>query len=162
FLTTDRTVSRKVSEIFITLLLEQRLTKQQILTLYANQTYMGQRGSFSINGFGEAAEAYFGKDLASLSLPEAATLAAIIPPPNGKYSPTKHPEEVKKRRNNVLTAMRTIGSISESDFQAAKNSELKVIPLKIDASDAPYLVDYIREELLRNFSEEEITNNNLR
>jgi penicillin-binding protein 1B len=162
FLTTDRTLSRKVSEIFITLLLEQRLTKQQILTLYANQTYMGQRGSFSINGFGEAAEAYFGKDLASLSLPEAATLAAIIPAPNGKYSPTKHPEEVKKRRNLVLTSMRTIGSISESDFQAAKNSELKVIPLKIDSSDAPYLVDYIREELLRNFSEEEITNNNLR
>jgi penicillin-binding protein 1B len=162
FLTTDRTVSRKVSEIFITLLLEQRLTKQQILTLYANQTYMGQRGSFSINGFGEAAEAYFGKDLASLSLPEAATLAAIIPAPNGKYSPIKHPEEVKKRRNLVLTAMRSIGTISEKDFESAKNSELKVIPLKIDASDAPYLVDYIRDELLRNFSEEEITNNSLR
>jgi penicillin-binding protein 1B len=162
FLTTDRTFRRKVSEIFITLLLEQRLTKQQILTLYANQTYMGQRGSFSINGFGEAAEAYFGKDLSGLTLPEAATLAAIIPAPNGKYSPVKHPEEVKKRRNNVLTAMRTIGTISEKDYETAKNSEVKVIPLKIDASDAPYLVDYIREELLRNFSEEEITHNNLR
>ena len=60
-------------------MLEQRLTKQQILTLYVNQTYMGQRGSFSINGFGEAAAAYFGKDISSLTLPEAARLAAIDP-----------------------------------------------------------------------------------
>src|SRR5215475_9102660 len=63
FLTTDRTVQRKLAEIFITLMLEQRLSKQEILTLYVNQTYMGQRGSFSINGFGEAATAYFGKDI---------------------------------------------------------------------------------------------------
>src|SRR5262249_11989620 len=71
FITTDRTLRRKFAEIFITLMLEQRLTKQQILTLYVNQTYMGQRGSFSINGFGEAATAYFGKDISRLTLTEA-------------------------------------------------------------------------------------------
>src|SRR5262245_8399934 len=158
----ERSYKRKVTEIFISFLLEQRLTKQQILTLYANETYMGQRGSFSINGFGEAATAYFGKDLSSLTLPEAATLAAIIPGPNGKYSPVKHPEEVKKRRNLVLTAMHTIGSITDKQFEAAKSAELKVIPLKIDVSDAPYLVDYIRDELLKNFSEEEITSGGLK
>src|SRR5712691_6124054 len=98
FLTPDRSIRRKAAEVFISFLLEQRLTKQQILTMYANDTYMGQRGSFSINGFGEAAAAYFGKDLSSLSLPEAATLAAIIPAPNGKFSLIKHPDEVKKRR----------------------------------------------------------------
>ena len=162
FLTTDRTVRRKVAEIFITLMLEQRLTKQQIMTLYVNQTYMGQRGSFSINGFGEAAEAYFGKDISSLSLPEAATLAGIIPAPNGKFSPVKHPDEVKKRRNNVLASMHSIGTINDVQYEAAKNAELKVIPLKVDASDAPYLVDYIRDELLKNFSDEEITNGGLR
>src|SRR5499433_237162 len=99
----ERTAKRKLVEIFISFLLEQRLTKQQILTMYANETYMGQRGSFSINGFGEAATAYFGKDLSSLSLPEAATLVAIIPGPNGKFSPVKHPDEVKRRRNLILT-----------------------------------------------------------
>src|SRR5262249_53639411 len=153
---------RKITEIFISFLLEQRLTKQQILTMYANDTYMGQRGSFSINGFGEASAAYFGKDLSALSLPEAATLAAIIPGPNRKYSPIKHPDEVKKRRNNVLNAMHTLGAINDKDLEAAKSAELKVIPLKVDASEAPYLVDYIREELLKNFSEEEITNSSLR
>ncbi len=162
FLTPDRSIRRKAIEIFISFLLEERLTKQQILTMYANQTYMGQRGSFSINGFGEAALAYFGKDLSTLSATEAATLAAIIPGPNGKFSPVKHPDEVKKRRNIVLAAMRSTGSITDKDFQEAKNAELKVIPLKIDASDAPYLVDYIREELLRSFTEEEITHSSLR
>src|SRR5206468_1156391 len=74
FLTPDRSARRKVAEVFIAFLLEQRLTKQQILTMYANETYMGQRGSFSINGFSEAANAYFGKDLSALTVPEAATL----------------------------------------------------------------------------------------
>ena len=86
FLTPDRLLKRKLTEIFIALLLEQRFSKQDILKLYANETYMGQRGSFSINGFGEAAAAYFGKDLSSLSLSESATLVAMIPAPNGKYN----------------------------------------------------------------------------
>src|SRR5262245_47497207 len=157
----ERSMKRKVIEIFISFLLEQRLTKQQILTLYANETYMGQRGSFSINGFGEAATAYFGKDLSSLTLSEASTLVAIIPAPNGKYSPIKHPDEVKKRRNSILAAMRSLGSISDGEFEQAKATEIKVVPPRIDASDAPYLVDYIREELLKDFSEEEITNSSL-
>src|SRR5262245_21811162 len=158
----ERSLKRKITEIFISFLLEQRLTKQQILTLYANETYMGQRGSFSINGFGEAATAYFGKDLSSLSLSEASTLVAIIPAPNGKYSPVKHPEDVKRRRNSILGSMRTIGSITDKQFEEAKNVEIKVVPPRINESDAPYLVDYVREELLKSFSEEEITNSSLR
>jgi penicillin-binding protein 1B len=159
---TERSYKRKVTEIFISFLLEQRLTKQQILTLYANETYMGQRGSFSINGFGEASSAYFGKDLSSLTLPEAATLVGIIPAPNGKFSPVKHPEEVKRRRNLILGAMKNMGSITPAQYDSAKAAELKIIPLKIDASDAPYLVDYIREELLKDFSEEDVVNSSLR
>src|SRR5437867_12526132 len=149
FLTPDRSIRRKAAEVFISFLLEQRLTKQQILTMYANEVYMGQRGSFSINGFGEAAAAYFVKDLAGLSLPEAATLTAIIPAPNGRFSPTKHPAEVKRRLNTVLTAMRGLGTINDRDYEEAKNAEVKIAPIKVDASDAPYLVDYVREELLR-------------
>jgi penicillin-binding protein 1B len=162
FLTLDRSMKRKVTEIFISFLLEQRLTKQQILTMYANDTYMGQRGSFSINGFGEAAPAYFGRDLSSLTLPEAATLVSIIPAPNGKYSPVKHPDEVKRRRNVVLTAMRSMGSITDKQYEEARNTELKVVAPKVDVSDAPYLVDYIREELLKSFSDDDITNGSLR
>src|SRR3989475_9238521 len=162
FLTPDRSIRRKVTEVFISFLLEQRLTKQQILTMYANEVYMGQRGSFSINGFGEASAAYFGKDLSGLTLPEAATLAAIIPAPNGKFSPVKHADEAKRRRNSVLTAMRAAGSINDRDYEEAKSADLKVAPVKVDASDAPYLVDFVREELLKDFTEDEITSSNLR
>ncbi len=160
FLTPDRSIRRKAAEVFISFLLEQRLTKQQILTMYANEVYMGQRGSFSINGFGEASAAYFGKDLAGLILPEAATLAAIIPAPNGRFSPIKHADDVKRRRNAVLAAMHTMGSINDKQYEEAKNAEVKVAPIKVDSSDAPYLVDFVREELLKDFSEEDLTSGN--
>jgi len=162
FLTSDRSVKRKIHEAFIALILEQRLTKEQILTMYANEVYLGQRGSFSIHGFGEAAAAYFGKDLTGLTLPEAATLAGIIPGPNGAYSPIKHPEDVKRRRNTVMRAMADMGKITEAEFNAAKDAQLKVAPIKIDASDAPYLVDFIRDQLLKNFQEETLIKDNLR
>ncbi len=162
FLTPDRSVRRKLNEIFIALLLEQRLTKEQILTLYSNEVYLGERGSFSIHGFGEGAAAYFSKDLSGLTLPEAATLVAIIPAPNGAFSAIKHPEDVKKRRNSILTTMRTIGSITDEELEAAKAADVKVAPMKLDATDAPYLVDFIREELRRDFSEEELVSNSLR
>src|SRR5436309_3336925 len=161
FLTPDRRLSRKLNEIFISLLLEQRLTKQQILTMYANEVYLGQRGSFSIHGFGEGAAAYFGKDLGALALPEAAMLAGIIPAPNGIFSPTKHPDEVKKRRNQILTTMHSLGMITDKELADAKKAELKVAPIKVDASDAPYLVDFVREELLKDFSEDALINNSL-
>jgi penicillin-binding protein 1B len=162
FLTPDRSMKRKLSEIFISLMLEQRLTKQQIITMYANEVYLGQRGSFSTHGFGEGAAAYFGKDLGALSLPEAATLAGIIPAPNGIFSPIKHPDEVKKRRNLILTAMHSAGSITDKQLEDAKKAEMKVVPITVDASDAPYLVDFIREELLKDFSEDDLIGNSLR
>src|SRR5439155_7640099 len=129
-----------------------------ILTMYANEVYLGQRGSFSIHGFGEGAAAYFGKDLSALTLPEAAMLAGIIPAPNGVFSPTKHPDEVKKRRNLILTTMHSLGMITDKAFEPAKKAEVKVAPIKVDASDAPYLVDFVREELLKDFSEDALNN----
>jgi penicillin-binding protein 1B len=82
FLTPRRTIRRKLAEIFFALILERRLTKDQILVLYANQVYLGQHDSFSIYGFGEAASVYFNKDLSALTLPEAAFLTGLIRGPN--------------------------------------------------------------------------------
>src|SRR6185369_11735906 len=95
FLTRDRSTTRKIHEMFMAVLLERRASKEQIMTMYANDVDLGQRGSFNIRGFSEGAATFFGKDLTALTLPEAATLVGIIPAPNGAYSPTKHPEEVK-------------------------------------------------------------------
>jgi penicillin-binding protein 1B len=161
FLNQDLTLRRKLGEAFIALILEQRLTKDQILTMYANDIYLGHRGSFEIHGFGEGAAAYFGKDLDGLTLSESATLVGIVPAPNA-FNPSSHPDRAKTRRNLVLTAMRKENKITDQEFEQAKNEEIRVVPMKIDATEAPYLVDYIREELLKDFSEDDITRNNLR
>ncbi|MGH9455483.1 MAG: transglycosylase domain-containing protein, partial [Terriglobia bacterium] len=88
FLSPRRTFKRKIEEIMLAMMMEQRLSKKQIFDLYANQVYLGQRGSFSVYGMGEAADAYFNKDVKDLTLPEAALLAGIIRGPN-LYSPYK-------------------------------------------------------------------------
>ena len=143
-------------------MLEQRLSKQQILTLYVNQTYMGQRGSFSINGFGEAAKPIRQGHLSS-NLPEAATWPPSFQLQTESSRSTKHPDEVKRRRNTVLASMpiRSAQSVTKTT-KSARTSDQRSFRLKIDASDAPYLVDYIREELLQSFSEDDITNGGLR
>jgi len=161
FLTLDRSYSRKFSEMLIAVMLEQRLTKEQILTLYANEVYLGNRGSFSIHGFGEGAAAYFGKDIGELTLPEAATLVGIVPSPNA-FNPSKYPDRAKTRRNIVLGSMHTVGMINSQEFEKAKTSEVAVAPIRVDGTDAPFLVDFIREQLEKDYSEEALINDNLK
>jgi len=101
FLTPRRTMRRKIEEIVFAMILEHRLTKEQIFVLYANQVYLGQHDSFAIYGFGEAASVYFNKDVSALSLPEAAFLTGLIRGPN-LYLPYEHPKRAAERRNFVL------------------------------------------------------------
>ena len=82
FLTPEKTVKRKLSEIMIALELEQKFSKQQIFEFYANRVDLGQRGSFTISGFAEASKSYFNKDLKDITLPEAALLAGLIQAPS--------------------------------------------------------------------------------
>src|SRR5215470_16324916 len=157
----ERTLSRKLREAFIALLLEWRLTKKQILVMYLNEVYLGQRGSFSIHGFGEAAAAFFGKDLQQLTLEETATIAGLIPSPNS-YAPQSHPDRARFRRNLVLSAMRDAGFISQDAYRKASQSAIELAPIRVDASDAPFFVDYLREQLQRDFTEEALTNDGMK
>ncbi len=155
----ERTWNRKLPEIFMALLLETRLTKQQVMTLYVNEMYLGNRGSFAIHGFGEGAASYFGKEVADLTLAEAATLVAILPAPSA-YSPRRNLERATERRNLVLNSMYELDMINMTQLAQAQGSEIQLAEMTIDASEAPYMVDYIREELLADFSEEELINGN--
>jgi penicillin-binding protein 1B len=92
FFSTERTWKRKLAETLVALELEQRFSKQQLFELYANEIYLGNRGSFAIRGFGEGAQAYFGKDVHDLTLPEAAFLAGIIRAPNRYSSADSRPD----------------------------------------------------------------------
>lgn len=156
-----RTFKRKLAETLIALQLEQRLTKQQIFEFYCNQTYMGQRGSFSLYGMGEASLAYFGREVRQIGLPEAAFLAGIIRGPN-IYSPYRYPERVKERRNRILEAMARNGAISPEQRDMAIKAPLGVVPSHVDPGDAPYFVDLLREELLQRYPEKELINNGYR
>jgi penicillin-binding protein 1B len=141
--------------------LEQRYSKKQIFEFYANHVNMGQRGSFSIDGLGEAAQAYFGKDIKNVNLPEAALLAALIQRPN-YLSPYKHPERALARRNLVLEGMMDTGAINRQQADAAKATPLKLAPFNVESSDAPYFVDLVKEALLAQYSEEQLNEDGLR
>jgi membrane peptidoglycan carboxypeptidase len=151
----ERTWNRKLPEIFMALILEQRLTKQQIFTMYANEMYLGHRGSFAINGFGEAAAAYFGKEVADLSLSESAALVGMLPAPNA-YAPTRNLERSMTRRDTVVNAMYELDMINMSQLIETELSQLTLQQVSVDESDAPYMVDYIRDRLLDDFSDQEL------
>ena len=144
--------TRKMAELLITLRLEQTLSKQQIFEDYANQIYLGRRGTFSINGFGEAAEAYFGKDIRQLTMPEAATLAGMIQRP-GYYNPWRNPDRVRERRNLVLSLMRQNDDIGDRDYGLAVESPLNLARGAIQSLDAPYFVDEVNEFLQSQFQD---------
>jgi penicillin-binding protein 1B len=153
FLTPERKWNRKFSEAYIAILLEKRLSKTQIFELYSNEVYLGQMGSFSINGFGKAADAYFDKSVKDLTLEEAAFLAGIIPAPN-LYAPLRHSQRATARRNLVLDQMALYGMISAGERDEAKSKPLSLKPASIlNYSDAPYFVDYVQDMLIQKLGD---------
>ncbi|MCS7042128.1 MAG: PBP1A family penicillin-binding protein [Bryobacteraceae bacterium] len=161
WLSRDKTWKRKALEALITLQLEQKLTKEQIFEYYANQVDLGQRKSFAIHGFGEAAQVYFGKDVRDLRLEEAALLAGLIQRPN-YLNPYRHPERAIQRRNIVLGLMRENGYITELQYMEAVKAPLKLAEGGEESSDAPYFVDLAYDELQDNFSELDFQANSYR
>jgi penicillin-binding protein 1B len=152
FLSPEKTMKRKLTEILISIQLEQKFSKQRIFEMYANLVPMGQRGSFGINGFGEASRSYFGKDMKDLTLPECALLAGIIQRPS-YLSPYRHPERALERRNLVLDSMVETEAITRDQADRAKATPLKLAAPNVEASDAPYFVDLVRDQLSSQYNE---------
>ena len=114
----QRSLRRKLLEQFMALILDFRATKDEVLELYLNDVYLGNRGSFAIHGVAEAARLYFGKDVNNLSLGEAATIAGIIQSP-GTLSPFNSPARARERRDVVLRAMAAGGFVSADAAERA-------------------------------------------
>jgi penicillin-binding protein 1B len=148
----DKRWTRKLAEVIITLQLEQKLSKEEIFQDYVNQVYLGWRGSFEIHGFGEAAEAYFGKDLSQVNLPEAAMLAGMIQRPS-YFNPYKYPERTRERRNVILSLMHQNDEVNERDFALALESPLTVAKTASQSVDAPYFVDLVDDALQNKFQD---------
>jgi penicillin-binding protein 1B len=154
----EKSVARKWAEIIVTIQLEQRLSKEEIFAYYSNDYHLGAHGSFQIYGFGEAAEAYFGKDLSQISLPEAAALAGMIQRPSA-FDPYRHPDRLKDRRNVVLGLMRANGYISDRDYALACDAPMAVARGAAQSTEAPYYVDLVGEELQNKFQDADFQSN---
>ena len=161
FLSPEKTVRRKIVEMMIAIQLEHRFSKQQIFEFYANRVDLGQRGSFTISGFAEASRAYFNKDLKDITLPEAALLAGLIQAPS-YLSPYRHPERALERRNVVLDTMVETRAITKDQAEKAKATPLKLAPPNVEASDAPYFVDLVRDTLISKLNERELNEQSYR
>ncbi len=152
WLDSRKTWTRKFDELLITIHLERKLTKQKIFEYYANEVDLGRRGSFAIRGFGEAAQAYFGKDIRSLTLPEAATLAGLGQEPSFR-NPVRWPERAKTRRNVVLAQMLDNNYISQAQYASAVQVPMVIARQGIESADAPYFVDLVNERLADQFQD---------
>jgi penicillin-binding protein 1B len=162
FFNSDRTLRRKIAETVVALELEHRFTKQQIFELYANEIYLGNRGSFAIHGFGEASLAYFNKDLREVTLPEAAFLAGIIHAPNRYSMSERRPDRAVEARDRALLAMTENNAITPSQSQDAKKTPLKIVGAGLEGSTAPYFVDMVKDHLLDRFSEADLLSQSFR
>jgi penicillin-binding protein 1B len=161
FLSPQKTLKRKIVEMLIALELEQKFSKQQIFEFYANRVDLGQRGSFTINGFAEASQAYFNRDLKDITLPEAALIAGLIQAPSA-LSPYRHPERALERRNLVLDSMVETHAITRDQADKAKATPLKLAPPNVEASDAPYFVDMVRDTVINRLNERELNEQSYR
>ena len=143
YLTPEKTLQRKYAEAMLSLALERRLSKNDIFALYSNEIYLGQRGAVAVRGIKEAAEVFYGKKLQDVTLSEAATLAGMIQSP-ARYSPLRHPEEARARRNVVLAAMQQNGWITSEQNAKASAEPVTVTSVpEVENSMAPYFVDYV-------------------
>jgi penicillin-binding protein 1B len=162
YLSRERTLSRKINEALMALLLDARYDKDDILTAYANEIYLGQQGDRAIHGFALASRFYFNRPLGELDLSQLALLAGMIRGPS-LYDPRRHPERARERRDLVLSLMAEQGAISDRQRQRAQQAPLQVGRRSAGAETRyPAFLSLVRRQLIRDYREEDLTSEGLR
>jgi penicillin-binding protein 1B len=141
----SRSYLRYLQGAFMSMVLERRASKNEILELYLNDVYLGQRGSFAIHGVAEAARVFFGKDVANVTVSEAALMAGVIQSPASR-SPFSNAERARDRRNVVINAMAREGYLTAEEAARAIREPIRVVTRSVD-NEAPYFIDVIRKQL---------------
>ncbi|MCE5335820.1 MAG: transglycosylase domain-containing protein, partial [Desulfobacteraceae bacterium] len=159
FLESERSFRRKTLELSMAFILENLYKKDEILEMYLNEIYMGQRGGVAIHGIGEAAGYFFGRNVDDLTLSESATLAGIIRGPNS-YSPITHPHAAIERRNVVLKRMLDLRKITPADYDSARTEPLKLASAPASGL-APYFIDYVRKQAQELYAPEALASEGL-
>lgn len=162
YLTSERSLSRKIKEALMALILEYRYGKDEILEAYLNEIYLGQNGAGAVHGFGLASEFYFGTYLKDLSLDQCALLVALVRGPS-EYDPRRYPERALQRRNLVLDEMVAEGYLDAGRSAAAKSRPLAVVPRIARASNRyPGFMDLVKRQLGQDYRDEDLTSEGLR
>ena len=150
FLSSERSVFRKIREAVIAVAVEVQHSKRSILQGYLNGIYLGGSGGIQYYGIGSAARAYFGKDATELTLPEAAAIAGMIKSP-GFYSPLAHPDHSRQRRDEVLRRMAALGWIDPPALERALATPIETAPLRLGDRPAPHFADAMQNEVRERF-----------
>lgn len=161
FLTQERTWTRKLNEIVMSVLVDWHYSKDDILTAYCNEVFLAQDGRRAIHGFGLAAQHYFGRDLNQLSMADMALLVGLVKGPS-YYDPRRHPERALARRNQVLGITAAAGVIPEGEAERARRSGLGVTLRSAAVSRFPAYLDLVRRQLRRDYRDEDLRSTGLR
>lgn len=162
YLTSERSLSRKVKEALMALILEYRYSKDEILEAYLNEIYLGQDGASAVHGFGLASEFYFGSSLKDLPLEHIASLIALVRGPS-EYDPRRYADRSLQRRNLVLEEMEAEGYITKKQADEARAKPLNVIANTHRSTNRyPGFLDLVKRQLRQDYKEEDLTSEGLR
>jgi penicillin-binding protein 1B len=162
YLSSERTLTRKLNEAVMALMLEWHYEKDEILEAYLNEVYLGQDGNRAVHGFGLASHFYFERPLAELSIEQFALLVGLVKGPS-YYNPRRHPERARERRNLVLGVMADLGLVSADEATRAQSRKLGVSRYRRTAINTfPAFLDLVRRQLRRDYREEDLTTEGLR
>lgn len=162
FLSNERTMTRKLNEMLMAVLIDWHYSKDEILEAYANEIYLAQDGARAIHGFGLAARYFFGRTLSELDLPQVALLVGLVKGPS-YYDPRRHPERARDRRALVLDAMAELGSITPEQAAAAKQAPLGVVERPSSGvTQYPTFLDLVQRQLRESYREEDLTSAGLK
>ncbi|MCC8343877.1 penicillin-binding protein 1B [Pseudomonas stutzeri] len=162
YLTNERSMTRKITEAMMAVLLELHYDKQEILEAYLNEVFLGQDGRRAVHGFGLASQYFFGQPLAELKLPQVALLVGMVKGPT-YYNPRRNPERALERRNLVLDLLAEQQVISADEAAKAKQAPLGVTQRGSMAdSSYPAFLDLVKRQLREDYRDEDLTEEGLR
>jgi penicillin-binding protein 1B len=156
FLTPERTLSRKLKEMLMAVVMEVMFEKDEILEMYFNEIYLGQKGSVAVNGLGEAAHFYFGKSVEDLLADEGALIAGLVRAPN-LYSPYVDKERCRARRDQVLASMAAQGWLSPEKLHSAVRNPVEPVGFQTYGEKAPYFIDDLSRQMQALYSPEDLS-----
>jgi penicillin-binding protein 1B len=161
YLTSERTYTRKLTEVVMSLLLEYHYSKEAILTAYMNEVYLAQLGSSALHGFAAASQHFFGRPLNELNIDEFALLVGMVKGPS-LYNPERSPNRAKDRRNTVLTILKNQGRLSDVDYNSLIKQPIRLADKQKERSVFGDYLDLVAMQLSRDFDETTLATKNLR